>query len=68
MEPHRLRALIREDLSLYPGSSSGDVNRRVGPEIPYRSLKRALDDLVASGQVRYEGDGKGRRYWAMPDG
>lgn len=67
MEPHRLRALIQEDLGLYPASSSGEVNRRVGPEIPYRSLKRALDDLVASGKVRHEGDGKGRRYWALPD-
>ncbi len=63
MEPHRLRALIEEDLSRYPASSSGDINRRVGPEVPYRSLKRALDDLVAAGRVRHEGQSKGRRYW-----
>jgi hypothetical protein len=48
--------------------STDEVNRRVGPEIPYRSLKRALDDLVEAGKVRHEGDGKGRRYWAVPDG
>lgn len=66
MEPHRLRALIVEDLSRYPGSASGDVNRRVGPEVPYRSLKRALDDLVARGAVRFEGQARGRRYWAVP--
>ncbi len=64
MEPHRLRALIVEDLTRYPGSASGDVNRRVGIEVPYRSLKRALDHLVAAGQVRFEGGGRGRKYWA----
>jgi ATP-dependent DNA helicase RecG len=64
MEPHRLRALIVEDLTRYPGSASGDINRRVGPEVPYRTLKRALDTLVTGGQVRFEGDGRGRRYWA----
>lgn len=65
MPPHRLRALVLEDLSLYPGSSSGDVNRRVGPEVPYRSLKRALDELIKAGKVRHEGQGKGRRYWSV---
>jgi len=29
MEPHRMRALIQEDLSLYPAASSGEINRRV---------------------------------------
>lgn len=66
MEPHRLRALIVEDLVRYPGSPSGDINRRVGPEVPYRSLKRAIDDLVAAGRVRFEGAGRGRRYWSGP--
>lgn len=70
MEPHRLRALVLEDMVLYPGSSSGEINRRVGQEIPYRSLKRAIDDLVESGKARHEGDGRGRRYWSVvsPDG
>lgn len=68
MPQHRLRALVLEDLSLYPGSSSGDVNRRVGPEVPYRSLKRALDELIEAGKVRHEGQGKGRRYWATAEG
>lgn len=67
MEPHRLRALILEDLSRYPGSASGDINRRVGPEVPYRSLKRALDELLARGTVRFEGQSRGRRYWAVPE-
>lgn len=68
MEPHRLQALIEEDLKRYPGSSSGDINRRVAPEVPYRTLKRALDSLSNAGRVRFEGQGRGRRYWlATPE-
>lgn len=63
LEPHRLRALIVEDLRLYPGAASGDINRRVGSEVPYRTLKRAIDDLVAEGSLRFEGLSRGRRYW-----
>lgn len=67
IEPHRLRALIVEDLTRYPGSPSGEVNRRVGPEVPYRTLKRALDQLVEQGRVRFEGQARGRRYWVEPE-
>ncbi|WP_295372290.1 ATP-binding protein [uncultured Pseudacidovorax sp.] len=67
MEPHRLRALIVEDLARYPDSSSGDINRRVGPEVPYRSLKRALDELTAKGQIQHEGLARGRRYRLRQD-
>lgn len=65
MPAHRLRALIEEDVSMYPGSSSGEINKRVGAEIPYRTLKRALDDLVEARKVRHTGAGRGRRYWAV---
>lgn len=67
MEPHRLRALIVEDLARYPDSSSGDINRRVGPEVPYRSLKRALDELAECGQIQYAGQMRGRRYRLKQD-
>lgn len=66
VEPHRLKALIVEDLLRYPGSSSGEINRRVGEEVAYRTLKRALDDLTQGGRVRFEGASKGRKYWASP--
>ena len=64
MPAHRLRALIEEDVSRYPGSSSGEINKRVGAEVPYRTLKRALDDLVDAKKVRHTGVGRGRRYQA----
>ncbi len=65
IEPHRLQALVVEDLSRYPGSSSGAINRRIGTEIKYKTLKRALDALVQASVIRYEGMGKGRKYWLI---
>jgi ATP-dependent DNA helicase RecG len=62
IEPYRLKALILEDLERYPDSSSADVNRRVGPEISTRTVKRALDDLIAEDKVSYQGDKRWRRY------
>ena len=64
IEPHRLRALILEDLARYPDSSSTDVNRRIGGEISAKTVKRALDDLVEAGQVSHEGERRWRRYRA----
>ncbi len=62
IEPHRLRALILEDLARYPDSSSADVNRRIGAEISAKTVKRALDDLVDVGRVSHEGERRWRRY------
>ncbi|ABQ28443.1 ATP-binding protein [Geotalea uraniireducens] len=63
IEPHRLQALIVEDLSRYPRSAGGEINRRIGAEIPYKQVKRAIDALIAARQVLFEGDKRGRRYW-----
>ena len=60
--PHRLRALILEDLSRYPGSSTPEIQRRIGTEITPKSIKRALDVLVEGGQVRFRGERRWRRY------
>ena len=62
IEPHRLRALILEDLARYPGSASSEINVRVGPELSVKTIKRALDELVAAGQVAHEGERRWRRY------
>lgn len=63
IEPHRLRALVIEDLKRYPGSSSSDINRRIGAEISQRTVKRMLDDLDIEEVVRHEGERRWRRYW-----
>lgn len=68
MEPYRLRALVEEDLSRYPGSSSSEVHQRVAPELAQRTIRRTLEELIAQGAVRHEGDRRWRRYWLTPKG
>jgi ATP-dependent DNA helicase RecG len=63
IEPHRLRALILEDLVRYPGSSSPEINARVGAELSVKTVKRALDELMATGNVAFKGERRWRRYW-----
>jgi len=63
IEPHRLRALVVEDLKRYPGSAIGDIHRRIGTEINRRRIKRAIDGLVNDKVVHYKGEKRGRRYW-----
>lgn len=60
--PHRLQALILEVLARYPESSSADINRRIGAEISAKTVKRALDVLVDTGQVSHQGERRWRRY------
>jgi ATP-dependent DNA helicase RecG len=62
IEPHRLRALILEDLERYPSSASSEINRRIGPELSLKTIKRALDELMASRTVEYTGEKRWRRY------
>ena len=62
VQPHRLRALILEDLERYPGSAKRDIHRRVGPEIPERTFRRALQELVIGGRVEATGETRARTY------
>jgi len=66
VQPHRLRALILEDLERFPDSAKGDIQRRVGPEIPERTFRRALEELVASGKVVAAGETRARRFRLKP--
>jgi ATP-dependent DNA helicase RecG len=63
IEPHRLEALIAEDLRRYPRSKAGEINARIGAEIPRHRLKRALEALAGRGEVAFEGERKARVYW-----
>jgi ATP-dependent DNA helicase RecG len=63
IEPHRLEALLIEDLERYPRSKIGDIHDRIGAEIPRHRIKRALDALVAAKRVVAEGERKSRMYW-----
>jgi ATP-dependent DNA helicase RecG len=65
IEPHRLAALVLEDLQRYPKSAISDIHRRVGGEIHPKQVKRALEELNERGAVRFEGNNRWRRYWAV---
>ena len=62
VQPHRLRALILEDLERFPDSARSDIHRRVGPEIPERTFRRAVEGLVEAGQLVATGANRWRTY------
>jgi hypothetical protein len=42
-----------------------DIHQRVGGEIHPKQVKRALEELIERGEVRFEGNKRWRRYWAL---
>jgi ATP-dependent DNA helicase RecG len=68
IEPHRLQALIEEDILRYPGSSSVEIHQRVGREIPDHTLGRAIEHLLAARRITYRGEKRWRRYYPTGDG
>lgn len=62
VQPHRLRALILEDLERFPDSGRADIHRRIGPEIHEKTLSRALDALLSEGAIASTGERRWRRY------
>ena len=65
IEPHRLAALVLEDLQRYPKSAISDIHHRIGGEIHPKQVKRALEELVERGAARFEGNYRWRRYWSV---
>ncbi len=69
IQPHRLRALILEDLERFPDSGRTDIQRRIGPEIHGKAITRALNHLIAEGVVTAKGERRWRTYrLAAPQG
>jgi ATP-dependent DNA helicase RecG len=62
VQPHRLRALILEDLERFPDSGRADIHRRIGPEIHEKALARALDALLGEGAIVSTGERRWRKY------
>ena len=62
IEPHRLDALILEDVGRYPLSRVGEIHQRIGPEIPRSRLRRGIGQLVSQGKLKITGVGSGTRY------
>lgn len=68
IEPHRLRALILEDLTRYSPtadspSKMAQIHARIGPEIPAARLRRCIEDLRAEDLVGMIGQRKGAAYY-----
>jgi ATP-dependent DNA helicase RecG len=62
LEPHRLRELILEDLRRYPGSGYGEIQARIGSEIPVNQVRWQLKSLLDEGYVKSEGEKRWRKY------
>jgi ATP-dependent DNA helicase RecG len=62
IEPHRLAALIVEDVGRYPKSKIGDIHERIGMEIPRSRIRRGIDQLVKAGKLMSKGVKSGTRY------
>ncbi|MCL2072356.1 MAG: putative DNA binding domain-containing protein [Marinilabiliaceae bacterium] len=58
IEPHRLIALIVEDLKIHPRSKSSEIQQRI-EDIPIEEIRRALIKMEKDGLIKSNG---GKRY------
>jgi len=61
IEPHRLMALIEEDLRLHPNSMRREIHKRL-PDVDEKDLKKYLYEMVKSGKINAIGENKNRCY------
>ena len=59
IQPHRLEALIYEDVRRFPDSAISDIEGRVGSEIGRSQIRRALARLVEADRL----EASGTRRW-----
>lgn len=62
IEPHRLEALIIEDLLRYPKSKSADIQKRI-EELPIEDIRKKLLAMETEGKLLTEGSKKGKVYY-----
>jgi ATP-dependent DNA helicase RecG len=67
VQPHRLRALVLEDVERFPDSGRADIHRRIGAEIHEKALARALDALLTEGAIVSTGERRWRKYRLADD-
>lgn len=68
IEPHRLQALILEDLRVHQRSSISDIHKRIGEEIPLHKIRKTLLEMAENGQIGKEGEKRYRRYFYLKNG
>ena len=62
IEGHRLKELIREDLSIYELSLIKDIHHRIGSEIPLRKIKHELDKMTKKNDIIVAGSNRWTKY------
>lgn len=62
IEPHRLKALIIEELRLRPKSSIEDIHKQF-EEIERKDIQKAVYELTENEELDNSGGTKGRVYW-----
>ena len=61
IEPHRLKALILEDLRFYPNSSVAEMATRL-PDVVYAELEKVVRNMAKKEEIKPIGGRKYRRY------
>ncbi|MEC5395752.1 ATP-binding protein [Bergeyella sp. RCAD1439] len=62
IEPHRLKALILEDLKTYPNSLVADIHKRL-VDVELADLRKAIYEMVKDGVLLHTGGKTYRRYY-----
>ncbi|PKO96999.1 MAG: hypothetical protein CVU12_02715 [Bacteroidetes bacterium HGW-Bacteroidetes-7] len=62
IEPHRLKALIIEDIKRYPGSMISDISKRL-PDVLPADLRKCVYKMVSDKILRTEGGRTYRKYY-----
>ena len=65
LEPHRLRALIEEDLRIYPDSLTADIHRRLA-ELELPEIRREVYAMAKEGKLVTSGGGTKNRRYSLP--
>jgi len=62
IEPHRLEALIEEDLKYNPESTAREIHKRIG-DIEFKDIQKAIQKLVSKGVIEHIGGKTYRKYF-----
>ncbi|SHG16270.1 ATP-dependent DNA helicase RecG [Salegentibacter echinorum] len=62
IEPHRLKALIIEDLERYPRSEANEIRKRL-EEVPIEDIRKIIYKMVRKGELEHTKDKTYRKYW-----
>lgn len=62
IEPHRLEALIEDDLNRYPNSQVADIQIRL-EDVPLQDIRKKVYAMVKKGILEHTPDKTYRKYW-----